>query len=328
MKYNRRRTLIPLAVLLIGLFYFGFRFYQEHTQPDKRITIVFIPKIQQNDSIDFWTTLTSGVEMAAEEFNVKLIIDAPATEIDYKTQNQLIEAAIEKHPDVLMVSPISSTKSAASIQKVKDAGIPVVFIDSTANGVTCDCTVATDNFAAGAQMGEFTKTLLDENSKIAIVSHVKNSSTAIDREYGFRSALKNEEDKIIDVVYSDSDFHKAYVETKELLTEHPDITILAGLNEYSAIGAGNALKDLKLSDKVSIIGFDNSIAAVSFLEEGVFEGLVIQNSFNMGYLGTEAACKIANGETVKAFINSGSELITRDNMYTTESQKLLFSFLN
>lgn len=117
MKYNRRRTLIPLAVLLIGLFYFGFRFYQEHTQPDKRITIVFIPKIQQNDSIDFWTTLTSGVEMAAEEFNVKLIIDAPATEIDYKTQNQLIEAAIEKHPDVLMVSPISSTKSAASIQK-------------------------------------------------------------------------------------------------------------------------------------------------------------------------------------------------------------------
>ena len=44
----------------------------------------------------------------------------------------------------------------------------------------------------------------------------------------------------------------------------------------------------------------------------------------MGYLGVETAVKLLEGEQVETYINSGSELITKENMYTEENQKLLF----
>lgn len=326
MKLNKR-FLFPLIILSGILCITIFHFYRESGGKNKEINIIYIPKnLDQNN--DFWTTLISGAKMAAEEHSVRLIINAPSSETDYEEQNQMIENAITQDADVLAVSPIDSKLSAPSIQKVKDAGIPVIFIDSTVSNFTPTCTIATDNYAAGENMGNFIESMLKDSSKIAIVAHVKDSSTAIDREAGLRHALGDDQDRIVDTVYCDSDFEKAAVLTKELLTKYPDITIIAGLNEYSAVGAGNALQDLGLKDQVSIVGFDNSIASVEFLEKGIFQGLVIQNAFNMGYIGIESAYKLALGQPLDEFIDSGSELITRDNMYTDESQKLLFSFIN
>lgn len=326
MKRNKR-LIIPLLILLGGLVFLCVHFYQNSAQKEKNISILYIPKnIDQNN--DFWTTLILGARMAASEYDIHLVIDAPATETDYEIQNQMIESAITKQVDVLAVSPIDTELSAESIKKVQDAGIPVVFVDSTVNDIAAECIVATDNFAAGKSMGTYIKSLMKEDSKIAIVAHVKDSSTAIDREAGLRDSLGDEQNRIVETVFCDSDFTKSYELTKDLLSKYPDISIIAGLNEYSAVGAGKALRELNLKNQVSIVGFDNSIASVEFLEEGIFQGLIIQNAFNMGYLGIESAYKIASGQSVNDFIDSGSELITRDTMYTEESQKLLFSFLN
>ena len=71
-------------------------------------------------------------------------------------------------------------------------------------------------------------------------------------------------------------------------------------------------------------GIDSSVEQIQLLEEGVYEALAIQKPFNMGYLGVETAVKLLEGEQVETYINSGSELITKENMYTEENQKLLF----
>ena len=71
-------------------------------------------------------------------------------------------------------------------------------------------------------------------------------------------------------------------------------------------------------------GIDSSVEQIQLLEEGVYEALAIQKPFNMGYLGVETAVKLLEGEQVETYINSGSELVTKENMYTEENQKLLF----
>ena len=67
---------------------------------------------------------------------------------------------------------------------------------------------------------------------------------------------------------------------------------------------------------------------IESLEEGVSEGLVIQKAFNMGYLGgwREAAVELAQGGHVPMNRDSGSVLVTKDNMYIGIYQKLLFPF--
>ena len=46
----------------------------------------------------------------------------------------------------------------------------------------------------------------------------------------------------------------------------------------------------------------------------------------MGYLGVQETVRLLRGETYEAEINSGCELVTPENMYTSEIEKLLFPF--
>ncbi len=139
--------------------------------------------------------------------------------------------------------------------------------------------------------------------------------------------LTDDKDKIVEVEYCDSDYKKAEQLTKDMLKKHPDITVIAGLNQYASVWAGTAVKELGLEGSIKIIGFDNAREQIKYLEEGIYEAIVIQKAFNMGYLGVESAVKLIRGEKVKSEIDSGSTLITRDNMYSNLNQKLLFPFV-
>ena len=50
----------------------------------------------------------------------------------------------------------------------------------------------------------------------------------------------------------------------------------------------------------------------------------MQKPFNMGYLGIKYALDAIKGEKIPAVIDTGAVVITKENMYTSENQKLLF----
>lgn len=319
---NKLKVILPvLALLTAGII--CFILFAKDT--DAPIYVIYVPKTEISIN-DFWSSIQAGAEMAAKENNVQLEITSPTDEIHVDEQNELIYQAIAKHPDAIAVSPASRDKNAEALRAVKDAGIKLVFIDSKTDEEVQDVCISTDNVAAGRKMAEPMLATLDENSKIAIVSHVKNSSTAEERELGFREGLKEYEKQIADVVYSNSKKDVGYTVTKALLKEQPDISYLACLNEDSAVGAARAVRELGLSDEIFIVGFDNSTEEILRLEEGVFNAIVVQKAFSMGYLGIETAAKLARGEHVEAYIDSGSVLITKENMYKEENQELLFPF--
>ena len=62
------------------------------------------------------------------------------------------------------------------------------------------------------------------------------------------------------------------------------------------------------------------------MEHGIFQGIVVQKAFKMGYVGVRETVKMLRGEDYKKNINSGCQLVTPDNMYTSEIEKLLFPF--
>lgn len=301
-------------------------FVENHFKSEEPIKIIYIPKVIDDDN-EFWSALIGGAYMAAKEYNVDLTVVAPDTEEDYMRQNELIEWAIEQKPDAIAISPANYIETTEVAKKVIQNKIKLVFIDSSVNERIEDAIVATDNFIAGKKMGEYAKRFIKEDTKIAIVGHVKTASTAIERQEGFRSALGKDEERITEVVFCDSAFGKAYNLTIDLLKKYPDINMVIGLNEYSSVGAARAIRDMKLASKVTVIGFDSSIEQIKLLEEGVFQGIVVQKPFNMGYLGIEKAVKVVTGEKTQRNVDSGSQLIVKENMYTEANQKLLFPFI-
>ena len=291
----------------------------------RECSLIYIPKIK-DDANDFWSSLISGCKMAAEEYGSKLEIMAPDKEENIEEQNRLLKAAIEKEPDAILFSPSSMSASDKLLKKAKEKRIRITYIDSYTEEELQDLTVATDNVEAGRRLGEYARTLLDKDSRLAIVSHVKGVSTAVEREQGFREGLGDYAKNIVEVVYCNSLFEKSYELTNELMKKYPDLEMIAGMNEYSAVGVGRAVSDAGAKDRIAVVGVDCSQEAINLMEMGVYKGIIVQKAFRMGYMGVEETIHMLNGDSVAKNIDSGCELVTPDNMYDSDIERLIFPF--
>lgn len=320
---KKRMTGVFIFIIIAAILLVAFGLFDSKNREKKIYKVILVPKTIDSTN-GFWTSLIAGAELGAEEFNMEIEVMGGKSEEDIKGQIAWIEESIQKKPDVLLVAPCSYSDTSEVLQKVVDSGIRLILIDSVIDRDVAQCTVATDNYRGGKELGEYARTLIDDKTQIGIVAHVKGSSTAIDREKGLRDGLGAYESQVKDVVFCDSSYDKAYSQTMEMLKRYPEIGMIMGTNEYSAVGAARAIKDLGLGGKVKVVGFDNSIEEIQLMEEGVFQGIIIQKPFNMGYLGIEQAANIMNGRKVEKNLDSGCKLINRNNMYEEENQRLLY----
>lgn len=293
--------------------------------PGKPYRILFIPKVVDDEN-DFWKALIEGAEAGAKEYGVELEIRAADAENNHKMQSELLMQAAKERPDAVILAPTSYTEVTEAARAVREAGCVLILVDSMLDEEISDALIATDNVEAGEKMASCVADTLPEKPVIGIIAHVQGASTAIEREAGLRKGLAAYEDCIVGTVFTDSDYDQGYRVTHELLEEHPDINVLFGLNEYSAVGAARAVEDMGLTGQIQMIGFDSSIEEIRLLEAGVFEGIVVQKPFSMGYLGVETAVQRLQGHSVESYIDSGSQAVTKENMYSEENQKLLFLF--
>ena len=299
--------------------------YRQKKIEERRMSLVYIPKVEDSTN-DFWKALILGTKMAAKEYNADIEIKAPAEENDIERQNELLKEAISEEPDAILFSPSSFTESNDLLKEAKEKGIRISFIDSYTEEKVQDLTVATDNLEAGEKLGKFAATLLGPDDQIAIVAHVKGVSTAVEREEGFRKGLGDLAENIVDVVYCDSRYEKSRQLTLELMEKYPNLKMVAGMNEYSSVGAARAVKAAGAKDRIQVVGVDSSQEAVQLMENGVFKGLVVQKAFKMGYIGVKETILMLRGKSYEKDVNSGCELVTPDNMYDSEIEKLLFPF--
>ena len=315
---------ICLVICLIGGIG-GAAWYRQKKIEERRMSLVYIPKVEDSTN-DFWKALILGTKMAAKEYNADIEIKAPNEENDIERQNELLKEAISEEPDAILFSPSSFTESNDLLKEAKEKGIRISFIDSYTEEKVQDLTVATDNLEAGEKLGKFAATLLGPDDQIAIVAHVKGVSTAVEREEGFRKGLGDLAENIVDVVYCDSLYEKSRQLTLELMEKYPNLKMVAGMNEYSSVGAARAVKAAGAKDRIQVVGVDSSQEAVQLMENGVFKGLVVQKAFKMGYIGVKETILMLRGKSYEKDVNSGCELVTPDNMYDSEIEKLLFPF--
>lgn len=322
-KYRKWLSICLVFCVAAGIM--GGCWYRQKVIEERKLSLIYIPKVVDGTN-DFWKALILGARMAAKEYNANIEIKAPAEENDVEGQNQLLKESIKEKPDAILFSPSSFTESDELLKEAKEKKIKISFIDSYVDEPLQDLTVATDNLEAGELLGKFAASLLEPEDQIAIVSHVKGVSTAVEREEGFRKGLGDLADNIVEVVYCNSRYELSRQLTIELMEKYPDLKMIAGMNEYSSVGAARAVKASGAKDRVVVVGVDSSQEAVQLMENGVFKGLVVQKAFKMGYLGVKETVRMLRGKSYQKDVNSGCQLVTPENMYSSEIEKLLFPF--
>lgn len=294
-------------------------------QSVRKYRIEVILKARANPP-DFWRIVEQGVDMASAEFSVDCNVSGPERESDIDRQILLVEEAVERRPDAIILAAGDVDRLVPVCDRISEAGIALILVDSDANTDKKLCFVGTDNYMLGQKLAELLDRQLGPGERFGVIGHVPGTSTAIERSKGLLENVSNVQ-CLAGIDYCDGSTEIAHLKTVRMLTENPDIRCMVGLNESSTLGISTALTEMGLAGKIKLVACDSSQAQIQYMEDGTIQAVVIQNPFNMGYLSVQAAVNAIEGKKVDRVINTGCIVITRDDMHKQENQKLLFPFI-
>ena len=263
---------------------------------------------------DYWKAVGAGVDAAMQsDPTIKASFLGPNEETDIEGQIRIIESAIASKVDAIAVAPSQADQVQPTLEKAVAAGIPVVLIDTDITGFTNKAAfVGTDNRLGGQLGGEFIVKALQAGDEVAIIRGAAGDPVHNQREEGAKTAMEAAGLTVVAVQPADSDRAKGQTVAENLLTANPNLKAIFATNDEMALGAANAAKAAGKS--LIIVGFDASPDALQAIQEGVLAGSIAQFAGKIGELGTLTAAQVARGETVEAFVNTGVEVVSKDNV--------------
>ena len=306
----KRNKAAVLCVLLAGALLSGC------TAPGTAAEQYSVALVAKSTETEFWLSVFAGAEAAATEYNIRLDITGPETEEDYEAQNRMIAEAVSAGADALVFSAIDYENNASAIDSSVASGMVSTYI-------------GTDNHAAGRMAAQAALDGVEGQLTVGLVNYDISSANGQERELGARELLgESGRAEVVAVINTLAEAGQAQKDAEAMLREHPEINVLIAFNEPTSVGAAYAVDSLDLSESVFLVGFDSNVATVDGLQDGCVDALIVQNPYAMGYLGVESAYKLLSdgGEELETVVDTSTQIVDRENMFTMDSQKALFAF--
>ncbi|MGB9682651.1 MAG: LacI family DNA-binding transcriptional regulator [bacterium] len=238
----------------------------------------------------FFTTLARGVEDTAmkNQFNVILC----NTDEDPEKEQIYLEVLLRKRIDGIILASASGKRGPLKNILMRD--VPLVLIDRKIEHLD-----SVDVVRGDSELGSYllTRHLVSLGHKrIGVIVGSRHISTALERVEGYKRALKEsgipiEEDLIRFGRYSKEDGYKL---AKALLTMEKPPTAIFGGNNFIAIGAIKAIRELglRVPEDVGLVSFDD---IESLSEVYPFFTVVTQPAYSMGVIATELLIRRIEG---------------------------------
>jgi ribose transport system substrate-binding protein len=288
-----------------------------------------IPIIVKDTTSFYWQIVLAGARKAGQDLNANVPELGAQSESDINGQISILENAVAGNPAAVVIAPTQF----AALGKPIDAAakqVKIIGIDSAADSKAFTSFLTTDNVQGGRVAAEalaaaITKQYGKAEGNVALITSLPGVGSLDQRAQGFKEVLAQKYPglKLIADKVADGQATTALNIMTDLITANPDLRGVFASNLIMAQGAGQAIAENKLQNKIKLIGFDNDDKLVKFLSDGVIAGLVVQDPYRMGYDGIKTALAASKGEKVPAFVDTGVNLITKDNMNSPRSQELL-----
>ncbi|MEK7476457.1 MAG: substrate-binding domain-containing protein [Candidatus Coatesbacteria bacterium] len=283
-----------------------------------RTTIAVVPK---GTTHEFWKSIHAGAVKAARELDVDIVWKGPLKEDDREAQISVVENMVRLGVKGIVLAPLDETALQAPVAAAVRAKVPVVIIDSGLKGKAHSSFIATDNYKGGRMAGEYLAKLLKGRGRVVMLRYEEGSASTTAREKGFLAAMRRfPRIKVVSAnQYGGATTETAYRASENLLAPLKkdgklDVDGIFACNESTTFGMLRALQDGGFAGKVRFVGFDSSIKLVAALRNGGIDGLILQNPFQMGYLGVKTMVAKLKKKPIKARIDTGETLVTKANM--------------
>ena len=288
-----------------------------------------IPIIVKDTTSFYWQIVLAGARKAGKDLNVNVTELGAQSESDINGQISILENAVAGKAAAVVISP---TQFAALGKPIDEAAkkTKIIGIDSGADSKAFTSFLTTDNVQGGRVAADglaaaVTAKYGKAEGDVALITSIPGVGSLDQRAKGFKEQLaaKYPGLKLVADKVADGQATTGLNIMTDLLTANPKLVGVFASNLIMAQGAGQAIAENKAADKVKLIGFDSDDKLVKFLTDGTIAALVVQDPFRMGYDGIKTALAASKGEKVEANVDTGANLITKENMSGARAQELL-----
>lgn len=228
----------------------------------------------------FWMPVTEGAGAANDylsNFNAKVDFIDLGSELSAEAVVSGVEGALAKQYDGIVVVPIFDG-TARIINEASDAGVPVFTI--VAEGATPSKRLAfigQNATSAGEQIGEFIVKKMNGQGKLGVITGYFGATQHNQRMAGALDYIKANapEIQILGPFENKDKAEAAYSLLQDMSTANPDLKMVY-VTAGGPFGAAKAVKDLNLTGKVGIVGFDHTPDNIQYLKTGEMVGLLDQ----------------------------------------------------
>jgi ribose transport system substrate-binding protein len=272
-------------------------------------TIAVFTKNQTNP---FFQTVRVGADLAAKGLGAKTLHYIPTKPDSIPEQLSQLEDVVVKKPSAIVFTPVDYKAMVPGIEKVNEAGIPVVNITDRSAGGKFVAFIGADDYSLGLETARTLLKTLGGKGNIVIIEGVKGSLTNVDRVRGFNDALKeNPGAKLLASQPGNYQRLQALQVMENLMQSNSQIDGVLAANDAMAVGAIEALDGANRNARV--IGINGTKEAVDAIKSGKLLASGDYNGFVQGCVGTMIAIRSLRGLPVVPEIVLKPTIITKDN---------------
>ncbi|KVK76055.1 LacI family transcriptional regulator [Burkholderia cepacia] len=284
-----------------------------------------IGAVLPGSSLFYWQVMRKGIEQAARDLHVDLLMRSPAdgASIDGQPNIQL------KMIDYLVRNGVAGILLAA--EPLRDAvapvAVPVVQVDRLSRDYPSVSIVSTNNLAAGKVAAMTLAPVLRQHAKVAILRLSPEIGATTERENGFASIAHEKGWNVTIDAYVGFRPHDAEVRIARIVSDYDGrLDAIFAPAEPIAYGALRVIRTLPPERRPRLVVFDWRPEFEDGLRSGEIHADIVQDPYRMGYLGLEVLVGRLNGHASASVIYIPTMTLTRDNVDSPASRKILDRF--
>jgi ribose transport system substrate-binding protein len=238
-----------------------------------------------------------AADRMAQRYGARTVHYVPETPDDPDEQRALVDQALAAKSDAIAFNPAHPTKVNDAVQRINEAGVPLVnFINRLTEGTSL-CFVGADDHALATKVATRLFEQLGGAGTVAILEGPPGVVTSAARVRGFRDAARRYPGITIAATANGALLHEpGRAATAALLPHHPRLDGILAANDMMATGAIEALD--AAGRKSLVIGVNALPEAVTAIKQGKMLATADFDAFKLAAVATEAALRHLCGERV------------------------------
>lgn len=283
--------------------------------------------IPETTAQELWESEHAGADRAAQSLGWSIYWNGPSREDDVTRQIHILDNAIDRHVDGVVLSPDHSIALISPVRSALAKGIPIVIVGSPLvipPGGNLSF-VINDDSAMGRMAAERMRLHLSAGDTVAVLGIYPGILSLVRRADAFESALRESLPavQIIERHSTSFEFAEAEQTAEETIRRTPGLRAILSLDIVQTRAAYAALIATGNLGRIVLVGCDQDLDLVRQVRSGAIDALVAQNTSVMGYDAVQTIAQARSGKPMAATRVVAPVLVTRENVDQSEIQQVL-----